>query len=908
MPPTLNELIQDRSIQQAILLQRFKNQLVNEVISMLNEQVYPDMLDRLQRRLDKIEAIGRDLGPATTKRLQDMVALVRESIQTNSGPIRDYIRQQLRSLAKVEASRQTMMLSRLTAKANIEFQLPSATMLNQLVANQPFTGAYTTEWLRGLEKSQATGVIRAVRSGVVQGQTTGEIMQSIRGTRAMNYTDGVLQIGRNSTERFVRTATEGVAMAAREAVYKENSDLIDGVQWVATLDTSTCLECGDLDGQVFGVGEGPRPPDPHPNCRCTTVPVIKSWEDLGIDAKEIPESTRVAMDGQVPESQDYNAWLSKQSPEVQDEALGPTRAALFRDGGLDVGDFVDAKGNTLTLDELHAHEKQAFDEAGLTPPKGSEPAKPPPPPSYQDNTLLDQQSSDEWTGNGDLINRALQGDLKAGETFNGVNVTATMVRSYDTLAADLQDKALAGEINNEGDSFFRGEAFANEKALKSRFSEGETFTTGQLTSISGIPDVAEEYANTLVEQGSGKRVKAIIEINSPTGKLSGLAITDGGQPTGEFVLPRGLQFNVEKLTKDADGVWHVELTPKTVSGEVLPDWGPKSASGRAGRWAMREVEAAARAAGKSEEEIALLKEEARSRAIEAYLKDPTQSATGLGRQVGRDLLKEKGIEPVGGVKAGPPKKPRTPVSPTPPVPPPPTPAPPPPTPLPPEQPKPSGIEPRFGMDARLSRIANGEYTPEPGTKYDGLEPRLITRAEKSFREGWDRIPPEIQARLKNVSVTLLNDAGDTNVLGYYRPSQNSISLGVRVQSQFGQRTMYYRAALLDETTIHEYGHALDYSLGGMSMSRRGGVDFYRAWRQDVDVMGGVRSKAARSRGWATFYATTNEKEGFAQLFMAELSPGSSDARALLRNYPRARAEMVKILTNLTGSPWKEWLE
>ena len=61
------------------------------------------------------------------------------------------------------------------------------------------------------------------------------------------------------------------------------------------------------------------------------------------------------MAGPVSAKTTYNSWLRTQSKEMQDEALGPERAKLFR-GGMNVDKFTDDNGRTLTLDELRARE------------------------------------------------------------------------------------------------------------------------------------------------------------------------------------------------------------------------------------------------------------------------------------------------------------------------------------------------------------------------------------------------------------------------------------------------------------------------------------------------------------------------------------------------------------------------
>lgn len=136
--------------------------------------------------------------------------------------------------------------------------------------------------------------------------------------------------------------------------------------WAAAHRPNPCSIAGAIglkppvlpDGQVLKMGKGPRPPE-HTGCRCTTIPIIKSWQELGIDLEEMPESTRASMNGQVPESLRYGDWLRKQGAGFQDEVLGKGRAELFR-GGLPIDRFTDRAGNELTLKQLRAAEPISF--------------------------------------------------------------------------------------------------------------------------------------------------------------------------------------------------------------------------------------------------------------------------------------------------------------------------------------------------------------------------------------------------------------------------------------------------------------------------------------------------------------------------------------------------------------------
>jgi hypothetical protein len=58
------------------------------------------------------------------------------------------------------------------------------------------------------------------------------------------------------------------------------------------------------------------------------------------------------MNGQVPSTMTYGEWLTEQTTELQNEALGIGKAQLFRDGKINVSDFVNNEGRILTLKEL----------------------------------------------------------------------------------------------------------------------------------------------------------------------------------------------------------------------------------------------------------------------------------------------------------------------------------------------------------------------------------------------------------------------------------------------------------------------------------------------------------------------------------------------------------------------------
>ncbi|MDO9819619.1 phage head morphogenesis protein, partial [Glaesserella parasuis] len=81
--------------------------------------------------------------------------------------------------------------------------------------------------------------------------------------------------------------------------------------------------------------------------------VTKSWKELGIDAEEMPSSTRASQDSPVSEQINYENWLKSKSPGQQDQVLGKGKADLWRRGVITFADMLDQSGRPLTLKDLY---------------------------------------------------------------------------------------------------------------------------------------------------------------------------------------------------------------------------------------------------------------------------------------------------------------------------------------------------------------------------------------------------------------------------------------------------------------------------------------------------------------------------------------------------------------------------
>src|SRR5699024_7714134 len=88
------------------------------------------------------------------------------------------------------------------------------------------------------------------------------------------YKDGLMEVTSRQAKTIVRTTVQHAAMQGKAEFANDNADIIKGEKWLSTLDGRTSSQCRSLDGVVFELGKGPRPPLHH-NCRSTVLIVLK---------------------------------------------------------------------------------------------------------------------------------------------------------------------------------------------------------------------------------------------------------------------------------------------------------------------------------------------------------------------------------------------------------------------------------------------------------------------------------------------------------------------------------------------------------------------------------------------------------------------------------------------------------
>lgn len=359
--PSTNLALQDQAIDHAHDLLRYSVGVVQRMIAVLN-RTDASLVAQLSQALMQMERES-----FTVERLESILSSVRRLNSDAYAAVMQALDPDLRGLARVESFAQlSAYKSAVPSAVQIRFPIAgvSADQVYATALSRPFQGRLLKDWVSGLETNRMTTLRNAVRTGFVEGLTTSDIIKGIRGTRALGYSDGVLNRPRHELAAVVQTALSHTAQTARQTMVDANADLVKAVRWLSTLDNKTSPQCRVRDGLKYtadthkpighAVPWGDGPGRLHFNCRSVSVPVLKSWKELGIDIEEMTPATRASMDGQVPADTTYAEWFGKQSATRQEEILGPARYQLLRAGKVSYESFYDDKGRFLTLAQLEA--------------------------------------------------------------------------------------------------------------------------------------------------------------------------------------------------------------------------------------------------------------------------------------------------------------------------------------------------------------------------------------------------------------------------------------------------------------------------------------------------------------------------------------------------------------------------
>lgn len=163
----------------------------------------------------------------------------------------------------------------------------------------------------------------AISTGVALGKGPRATAQLVRVQAGMPLSRALL-ITRTETNRAYRESTR--------FNYANNSRLVKGYRRHCFKGSGTCVACIALDGTLYGLDE---PLNEHPNGRCTLIPEVLDYRDLGYD---LPPT---------PPIENARDWLAKQPEYRQRELLGSRRFDAWQDGRVQLDQLATIRGNRV---------------------------------------------------------------------------------------------------------------------------------------------------------------------------------------------------------------------------------------------------------------------------------------------------------------------------------------------------------------------------------------------------------------------------------------------------------------------------------------------------------------------------------------------------------------------------------
>lgn len=345
-------------------LYRTSSQSVNELLSLFNDDTNA-MLSKLRDLLDELsdsEKIALAGGKYTTSNLKEIRDLISQWFSSVNSSLPEAFAVSATAMAVYEANYIAKLYGAKISK-------PDGEKLFSAAKKVPLAGgALVDDLLSRIAESARQKVEYAIRDGISTGKTNQEIIQRIRGTKRLNFEDGLLNSTKSDIDRTVRTIRSHVANQAYLDSYKKIG--FEYVRFVSVLDGRTSKLCASLDGTIWEINDpSKRVPPLHPHCRSILVPVDKDGRLAGerpfvMDerpVKDIPKDERSQLIGQLDANTTFKEFFGKTDDFFQKEWLGPNRYKLYKEGKFDFEKFFDPEGRIYTLDQLRKLDEQAFE-------------------------------------------------------------------------------------------------------------------------------------------------------------------------------------------------------------------------------------------------------------------------------------------------------------------------------------------------------------------------------------------------------------------------------------------------------------------------------------------------------------------------------------------------------------------
>lgn len=197
----------------------------------------------------------------------------------------------------------------------------------------------STEQIHSRTRTLSAEAVRSMKANLIRGIAVGANPQ-VTARRMVKQAESGFNGGLERALVIARTETLDAHRAGSLAAAKQNTDLLTGWVWSASLDARTCPSCLANHGtehppEEFG-------PIDHHCGRCARIDKTKSWRDLGFDIDE-PADT-------FPNARD---WFDNLTDDTQRTIMGPERLELLKSGQIGWDDLTTRRSTDGWRDSMH---------------------------------------------------------------------------------------------------------------------------------------------------------------------------------------------------------------------------------------------------------------------------------------------------------------------------------------------------------------------------------------------------------------------------------------------------------------------------------------------------------------------------------------------------------------------------
>ncbi|MDB0280419.1 phage head morphogenesis protein [Acinetobacter seifertii] len=350
----------DALVSHQAYLYRLSSSEITKLVSQF-DSISGEMLSQLRDLLDELSDAERSAlmaGQYTTPALKEIRSVIQSWQSTAASALLESFSVSATALAVYEATYQAKTLSDKAIEPN------GKTLLNK-AKKAPLSGGILLDSIFArIADDTRLRVEQVIRDGLSRDQTNQQIIQRIKGKKALNYQDGLLDQSRSQIATMVRTARSHVSNVALNETYTAIG--VEYVKFIATLDSRTSKICMGFSDKVYKKDEPHPVPPLHPNCRSILIPVT---DEQGKTIGKRPFNNKVNGEGEigvVDSNTTFKGWFDKQDAAFQKSWLGASRYRLFKEGKYSLDKFVDPlTGQQFTLAELKKLDEEMFKRLGL---------------------------------------------------------------------------------------------------------------------------------------------------------------------------------------------------------------------------------------------------------------------------------------------------------------------------------------------------------------------------------------------------------------------------------------------------------------------------------------------------------------------------------------------------------------